>query len=63
MNEKTGGNQAMSKIDQVRAEMMTAMKQKDKPRKDALSPVSYTHLDVYKRQALRLLRTPQGRLY
>lgn len=27
----------MSKIDQVRAEMMTAMKQKDKPRKDALS--------------------------
>jgi len=37
MNEKTGGNQAMSKIDQVRAEMMTAMKQKDKPRKDALS--------------------------
>ena len=27
----------MSKIDQERAEMMTAMKQKDKPRKDALS--------------------------
>lgn len=27
----------MSKIDQVRAEMMIAMKQKDKPRKDALS--------------------------
>ena len=27
----------MSKMDQVRAEMMAAMKQKDKPRKDALS--------------------------
>ena len=63
----------MSKIDEVRADMVKAMKAGDKDTKETLDmtpadrteiieecnrrlsvlePVSYTHLDVYKRQLL-----------
>ena len=55
------GNEAVmleKLITETEKEMQTireAAKEKDLQKLDSLTPVSYTHLDVYKRQACRLL--------